>query len=112
MAGTLSTMEQTLEIYRKAPTYIDNIVLVANTAKTVTAPVGATHMLFSATGNFMVRWLGTPAAVPGGDVTDGTGVEINPIGRAIGGKAVASPATTFSVVAPANCTLAIAWCTI
>lgn len=111
MAGTLSTMEQTLEIYRKAPTYIDNIVLAASVAKTVTPPAGATHCLFSATGNYMVRWNGTPAAVPAVDKTDGDGVEINPIGRALGGKATGAN-KTFSMIAPADTTVAIAWLTI
>lgn len=111
MAGTLNTMEQTLEIYRKAPTFIDNIVLVAGAAQTVTPPAGATHCLFSATGNYFVRWLGTPASVPVANVTGGDGMEINPIGRALGG--VASGADkTFSVIASADCILAIAWCRI
>lgn len=111
MAGTLTTMEQTLEIYRKAPTYIDNYVLAASVAQTVTAPDGATHCLLSATGNYYIRWAGGAATVPSGNVTGGDGMEINPIGRALGGVA-ASGNKTFSVIAPANCVLAVAWCRI
>jgi len=109
MAGTLSTMEQTLEIYRKAPTYIDNIVLAAGVAKTVSAPTGATHCLFSSNGNYFVNWQGTTATVPAADITDGTGVEINPVGRALGGVDSADTPKTFSIISNAATIVAVAW---
>lgn len=112
MAGILTTMEQTLEIYRKAPTYIDNIVLAAGVAQTVSAPVGATHCLLSCTDNYFVNWKGDAATVPGVNITNGDGVEINPIGRALGGKASVATPKSFSVISPNGAILAVAWCTI
>lgn len=113
MAGSLTTMEQTLEIYRKAPTYIDNYVLAAGVAQTVNAPVGATHCLLSANCNYFVNWNGNAAAsVPVANVTTGDGAEVNPIGRALGGKASVGTPKSFSVISPEGGILAVAWLTI
>ena len=62
------------------------------TADTVTVPSEATIALFSATGDFYVRWDGGTAVVPSSAVEDGTGSEVNPIARAV------KPGQTFSIV--------------
>lgn len=108
MAGTLTPVEQTYEIYRQAPLYVDNIVLVAGVAQTVTAPVGSAHVIMSCTDNFFVRWNGGAASVPGVNVTNGDGSEINPLGRYIG-QSTSGAQKTFSVIAPNDCVLALAY---
>jgi hypothetical protein len=62
---------------RPAPDYVKNLVLEAATNKAVTIPAGAKFAVFSSDGNFYAR-PDAAAAVPGADVTDGTGSEINP----------------------------------
>lgn len=104
MAGTLQTLEQTLDIYRKAPTYIDNYVLAAGVAQTVTAPVGSTHCLLSCTGNYFVNWKGDAAKYTA--ETAGDGSEVNPVGRYIGLSESGSQ-KTFSVISPSDEVLAV-----
>lgn len=70
----------------------------STTATTVTVPTGAKFALFSSTGDFFARWSGT-AAVPAGDVSDGTGSECNPIVRSV------EAGDTFSIVAASADTL-------
>lgn len=106
MAGTLNTIEQTLEHYRKTPTYINNYVLAAGVAQTVTAPVGSTHCLLSCTGNYFVNWKGDTAKYTAD--TAGDGSEVNPIGRNIG-LSTAGDQKTFSVISPEDCVLAVAF---
>ena len=64
-------------------------------ATTFTVPASAKFVLFSATDNFYVNWSGT-AAIPSGDITNGSGSELNPIIRSI------TPGATFSVIAAAD----------
>ncbi len=61
---------------------VNNYVLVASTNKAVTVPTGASYAIFSANADIWVR-VGGVAAVPSGDVTDGTGSELNPIIRRV-----------------------------
>jgi hypothetical protein len=56
---------------------VNNYLLVASTNKAVTVPTGANFALFSASADSWVN-VGGVAAVPSGDVTDGTGSELNP----------------------------------
>jgi hypothetical protein len=56
---------------------VNNYLLVASTNKAVTVPTGANFALFSASADIWVN-VGGVAAVPSGDVTDGTGSELNP----------------------------------
>jgi hypothetical protein len=86
-----------------APTYVDNYVLAANTAQTVTIPDGAYFAFFGANGDFYVNNV-TTATVPSANITDGTGNDLNPSVRFFGkGQA------TFSVIAPASTILSICW---
>jgi hypothetical protein len=80
-----------------APTYIDARKLAAGAAETVTKPAGATIVVFKPKFEdtiFYVRWDGSVAAEPGGDVSDGSASEPNPYVRAIPGI------DTFSIVSP------------
>ena len=81
-----------------APTYINAVKLAtAGTAETVTKPTGATIVIFKPKFEdtiFYVRWDGSAAAEPGGDVSDGSSSEPNPYVRAIPGI------ETFSIVSP------------
>lgn len=74
-------------------TQIDAVVLAANTAETYTIPTGARFLLFSADGDFYVRYAGT-AAIPAADITNGSGSELNPAMRYV--KSLSS----ISIIAP------------
>lgn len=84
------------------PDYVDARVLSANTAKrhdlqtAITA--GAKFVSFSADGDFYAKFgdSSVTAAVPSGDVTDGSAAELNPMARKI-----PASATHVSLVAPA-----------
>lgn len=96
--GTLSTRtgvsgQRFSAIVPPAPNYVQNRVLAASTAETVTWPTGATVVVFGRDGDFWVRWDGSAAAVPSADVTDGGGSELNPTARSRNGQ------STFSVIA-------------
>jgi len=62
---------------RSKPTWINLACLAAGVEKTVTVPTGANFCIFSGDADFYVRPDAT-AALPAGDVTDGTGSELNP----------------------------------
>lgn len=90
------------------PDYVDNYVLAAGVAETVTIPHRATHAFFSANADFFAKYTGT-ATVPGADIVDGTGSELNPTVRTF--PATVSPAaqTTFSIISAAGGILSIAY---
>lgn len=106
--GVLGNLDRTLDGIIAGPSFINNVVLAAGVAETITAPDGATHVNFSATGPYFVRWDGGAAAVPGADIIDGTGSEVNPAFRAIKRSTTAVP-TTFSIVAPAACVVSMSF---
>lgn len=62
---------------RPAPTYVDVRQLAANVNETHTFPAGTRMVIFSADCNFYAK-PGGAAAVPAGDVVNGTGSELNP----------------------------------
>lgn len=87
-----------------AETYVDNIVLAAGVAKTVTVPSGATHALFNCTGDFWARFAtGEDAAVPAADVEDGSGSSLNPVMRDV------NALTEFSLISAANSLVSISF---
>ena len=57
--------------------YVNNYLLVANEHKSITVPTGSKFALFCANADIWVR-IGGTAKVQIGDVTDGTGSELNP----------------------------------
>lgn len=83
--------------------YVDNVVLTANTAETVTVPDNAKFALFSATANFWVNANGETAAVPATDTNDGSGCELNPLGRAV------SAGDELSIVSAETCLISISY---
>lgn len=62
--------------------YLNNYVLTPGTNKAVTVPTGAKYAMFSADSDIWVN-IGGTAAVPTGDVTDGTGSALNPATRRV-----------------------------
>lgn len=96
----------TTEANRQIPpmtSYVDNRVLAANVAETVTVPAGACRVVFGTSAlPFYVR-TGGAATVPAADITDGTGMAISPADRLVTGGA------TFSVIAPATTILSFEW---
>lgn len=81
---------------------INNRVLASGVEESDGVPPGAKLVMFSATGNFYCKINGT-AAIPGADIIDGTGSELNPAARTV----VASD--TISLVAPANCVVTLSY---
>jgi hypothetical protein len=93
LAGTAYALDK-LTFYRNyagdqtfaiAQGYVNTYLLVANTHKAVTPPTGANYAVFSSTDDLWVCVGGT-AAIPAGDTADGTGSELNPSIRYIGGE--------------------------
>ncbi|MGB3988659.1 MAG: hypothetical protein WBK67_03160 [Minisyncoccales bacterium] len=76
--------------------YVDARVLGASSAESHTVPAGATKVVFSSTGDFYANFT-TTAAVPSGDVTDGSASVLNPLARNIYGV------TAISLISPAAC---------
>lgn len=74
---------------RRAPGYIDAKVLAASTAETITVPAGAKYVIFSAEADFWANPNDT-AAVPSGDVSDGSASELNPVGYDVEGVSTIS----------------------
>lgn len=77
-------------------------VLAAGVAETITTPANAKFAVFNYTRDIWVRYGGT-AAVPSGDVTDGTGSMFNPAGFAVDGVA------SLSVISGFDATVSVAW---
>ena len=73
---------------------VDARVLGIATAEAHVVPAGATTVIFSATADFYVNAFGT-AAVPAGDVTNGSASELNPERRSLVGI------TSLSLISPA-----------
>ena len=82
--------------------YVNNYVLTASTNKAVTIPTGARYAVFAASADIWVNVGGT-AAIPSGDVTDGTGSELNPVVRWIEGE------TTIGVISAYAAKVSIAF---
>lgn len=78
------------------------VILGANTPKIVPVPVGARHVLFSGTGNFWAK-LGGSAALPTGDILDGSAPELNPAARELMGSG------SIGLVSPGPCTVSLAF---
>ena len=92
----------------RPPDYVDTRVLAAGTAEAVTVPTGANtkkaaYVNFASTCDFYANYT-TTAAVAAADVTDGTGSELNPTVRFLGGSV-----TTISIIAPSTCTVSLSW---
>lgn len=82
--------------------YVNVQALAAGVAETVNLPSNAKFIIFSSTGDFYARINGT-AVIPAGDITDGTGSEINPIIRSLVGV------TSLSIIAPSGCQVTMAF---
>lgn len=67
-----------------ASLHINNRVLTAATAETETVPAGAGYVIINADLDVWVNFEGTTAVVPSIDITDGTGIELNPGARLLG----------------------------
>lgn len=63
------------------------VSLAAGQAKTVAVPSDARIALFNATGDFWAH-IGGTAAVPSGDMLDGSAPELNPVAREVVGVPV------------------------
>lgn len=107
----LNTMQQGDQAFPWVARWIDNLVLAANTAKTYSLttlrsnaglPAGQPlFLIFAADGSFWTDYNGT-AAIPSGDVTDGSGSEFGPNQRYFD-KSV----TSISLISAAGCNLSI-----
>ncbi len=89
---------------RVASDTIYNIVLAPNVQERITIPTGATKVIFVSTEDFYAK-VGTStvtAAVPSGDITDGTGSALLPFGYSI------DPSNThISIISAAICIVSL-----
>lgn len=82
--------------------YINNYVLTSDVEKIISVPVGADLVLFASTGNFYCRFDGT-VVYPTVDITNGSGGELNPSGRALSGI------STIHLIAHSNIIVTLAF---
>lgn len=107
----LTCMQQGDQAFPWVARWIDNLVLAANTAKTyniaalrTAAGLTATQaifIIFAADATFWADYNGT-AAVPSGDVTDGSGSELGPNQRYID-----ETVTAISLISAPGCNISI-----
>jgi len=84
-------------------TWVDAVVLTANSAATYTIPSNATYLMFSANGIFYVSFVaGQAAAIPSSSVTTGAAPFANPVLVPVQGL------TSISIIAPSACIVTIA----
>jgi hypothetical protein len=89
--------------------YVLARVMTADSAESITVPAGYDYVMFGCVdgsgngGSFYADFHGTTAAEPSGDVTDGTGAELNPYIRTLDGI------TTISVLCPVACIITAAF---
>ncbi len=76
--------------------------LTATTNQSVTVPTGAGVVVFSANGDFYVRYDGSAAAVPTGAINADT-VDLNPGTRTLSGV------TSLNIIAPATTKITLAF---
>jgi hypothetical protein len=89
-------------LYVTSATHIDNYVLAANTAETITRPTNGNVAIFSGNGDFWVAY-GRTAAVPAADSTAGTNSELNPTVRRI------HSATSISIISESAVKVSVMW---
>jgi hypothetical protein len=65
---------------RSAPAYVDAAYFAAPGNSDVAVPAGSKFVLYAGTVNFWVK-RGGSAAVPSGNISDGSGSELNPTGH-------------------------------
>ena len=82
--------------------HIDVRVLSANTEETHTVPANANYVIFSLTTNTYVRNNAT-VIVPAGDITDGTGGDLNPSARSV------TPGDVLHLISPAASVVTMAF---
>ena len=98
MDGIKSTLDNfgTPMVGINRPTYVNAMVLVANTAATQAIPDDAKYVLFSGTADFYVRYSSTLATVPAASNASGTNCELNPQLRTL----FAGDDTILSLISP------------
>jgi hypothetical protein len=83
--------------------YVNNYLLTASVAKAITIPTGARYAMFASSADLWVVIGSGTAAIPAGDVTDGSGSELNPICRWIEGE------TQMSIISAAAAKVSITY---
>ena len=87
--------------------HVDAMVLAATTPETYTVPSGARFLVFSSNADFYVR-KNAAGAVPGSEVSDGSGSELNPAGYAVYDGDGTQVITTLGFESAAACVVTIA----
>lgn len=106
--GTWTTQQNIPDAHNDMPPfsgYVQTVVLASGTAEPVAVPSGATHVVMRGTDHFMAKAgaSGVTAAWATGDVSDGSGCELNPDFRHLQGEAY------ISVVAASACVVTLAF---
>lgn len=110
MAGTVHALhvmkaDGSFAVPVQPSTYINTRALAANTAEAIAVPAGAKYVVFGADCSFGARYNATLAgtAAAFGDVTDGSGIDMNPTVRYLIGTvaeiSIITAATTGNVSA-------------
>lgn len=83
---------------------VNMFVLTSNTESHQTVPAGATRVIISGTAVYYTKIgpTGTAAAIPSGNVTDGTGSAIQSAGYAL-----SSTDTVISFISPSSCIVSL-----
>lgn len=85
---------------------INQLTLAAGVAQAFTVPANATCVILSATDNFYALANGT-AAIAAGNVTNGSGSELNPVGYVL--PTGNAPVATISVICAGSCVVTAAF---
>lgn len=100
-----------MQEYLRFSAYIDNLQLVASTAKTVTRPSAYKACVLTADSDVWVRRGGT-AAIPTADVTNGAGSRYIMAGTPtliVLSDGLTSDLASFSIISPAAADVSLEW---
>ncbi len=82
--------------------HVNVVQLTSGVGKQITTPADAKLVMFSATAPFWARF-GTAASLPTGDITNGSGPELNPCVRTV------TPGTAIGLVAASACYVSLSF---
>ena len=102
--GSVNAPQTPVSIDLPALKYVNNYILVANVAQSVTPPTWATYVLFSATVLPVYYNFQGAAVVPSVSITDGTGSMPN-----LGARIALEGATSISFISPYAGVLGVAF---
>jgi len=105
-------MSSPLASFLRVSAYVDNRVLAAGVAESFTKPAGYSAAVITTNSDCYIR-RGGAAAVPAGDVTDGTGSILIPAGQSrivdLTDSPGATPLASFSIICAGAAITSVEW---